>query len=49
MVDETTTDISNNKKAVHCFRWVFDDLIVDEEFVRPYGIVQTEAQTLVNI
>ena len=48
MVGETT-DISNKKQAVHCFRWVSDDLIAHEEFVRPYGIVNTEAQTLVNI
>ena len=49
MVDETTTDISNKQQAVHCFPWVFDDLTVHEQFVRPYGIVKTEAETLVNI
>ena len=48
MVDETT-DVSNKEQAVLCFRWVSDDLIAHEDFVRLYGIENTEAKTLVNM
>ena len=45
MIDETT-DISNNKQVVICFRWVDKKLEAHEEYVGLYQVESTQASEL---
>ena len=48
MIDETT-DESNKKQVVICFRWVDDELDVHEDFIGLYETESTEAIALLTI
>ena len=48
MADETA-DVSNTEQLATCFRWVTEDLEVNEDFIGLHALPRTDADTIFNV